>query len=128
MYTQWYRMRYVKDEWTSQLTGAPLTSPRLGMISIEFRHAFQLRHPKCFVYALDEVPRSPTPAHYPTLLKHSVNRTALFWYSAKEDAFTAIDIAVYDLCQHLSAGAIDRGDPVDIEDDVFIVLRRSNTW
>lgn len=73
------------------------------MISIEFRHAFKFRHSKRFVYTFDEVPRSPTPAYYPARLKHPVDRTALFRHPAKEDSFTAIDITVYDLRQHLGA-------------------------
>lgn len=98
------------------------------MISVELRHAFQFRHPERLVYALDKVPRSPTPAYYSACLKHLVNGTALLRHSAEEDSFTTIDIAVYDLRQHLGAGAIDRGDAVDIEDDVLVVLRRSDTW
>ena len=69
------------------------------------------------------MPRSPTAAHDATLLKHAVDGTILLWHSAKEDSFPVVNVAVYDFSQHLCARPIDRGDTVDVKDDVFVVLR-----
>lgn len=96
------------------------------MIPVEFSLAFNLRHPKRLIHALDKMPWSPTSSHYPTLLKHSINRTVLLWHSAKEHSFTVVDIPVYDLGQHLCARTVDRSDAVDVEDNVFVVFGGSH--
>lgn len=98
------------------------TTSLLRMIPIKVAHTFNLRHPECLIHTLDKMPRSPTPPHYPTLLKHPIDRTALLWHSAKEHPFAVIDIPVDDLGQHLCARTIDRSDAVDVEDDVFVVF------
>lgn len=98
------------------------------MISIKLTHALNLRHPKRLIHALDEMPRSPAPPHDPTLLEHAIHGTVLVRHSAKEDSFAVIDVPVHDLGQHLRAGAVDRGDAVDVEDDVLVVFRCSHAW
>ena len=94
------------------------------MISIKLRQALQFRHAKRLIHTLDKVPRSPAPAHDAALFKHAIDGTTLLGDSAEEDPFAVVDVAVHDFGQDLGARPIDRGDAVDVEDDVFIVLGR----
>ena len=104
----------------------PSSPSLLRTISIKFIHVFKLRQSKRRIHTLEEMHRAPTSSHYPALLEHSINGTSLVGHSAEEDSFATINVSVYDFGQDLCAGAVDGGDPVDVEDDIFVVLRCSH--
>ena len=105
---------------------APSRPSLLRMVSIKLRYALNLRHSERLIHALDKMPWSPAPPQNPTLFKHLIDGTVLLGHSAKEDPFTIVDIAIYNLSQHLRAGAINRSNAVDVEDDIFVVFRCPN--
>lgn len=109
-------------------TGPVSTSSLFRMISIILSHVLELRHPERLIHTLDEMPRPATPSHYPALFKQSIHRTRFAWHSAEEDFFAVVDVFVYDFGQDLCAGAVDRRDAMDVENDIFVVLRCSHAW
>ena len=119
-----YPIRYANKSNCKTLNGTPLSL--LRTITKELSQPLHLRHPQRLIHTLNKVPRSPAPSHDTTLLKHAVDGTRLLGHSAKEDSLPIINVAVYNLRQHLRARPIDRRDAVDVKDDILIMLRSAH--
>ena len=92
------------------------------MVSVVVIQILELRQSQGLIHAGHESSIAPTHRNYPAPLELPIDLTSLQGQAAEKDSNAPLNVSLNNLREHLGAGAVDTGHPVDIEDYVLVVL------